>query len=74
MSLQVQKKIWNLAAYFDGMDGIEEVVPGMNNMTLRVTKYSRNNQWLEQLEQAWDQSTDFSFYPEKTQDISLLWW
>jgi len=56
VSLEQQQRIWQLAAALGGVDGVQELIPGMNNLTLVFDPLRNEAAELEAAaRQLWDQ-------------------
>ncbi|KMV73741.1 hypothetical protein AI29_01220 [bacteria symbiont BFo2 of Frankliniella occidentalis] len=73
VSLAVQQRIWGLAQQLVHEPGVAEVIPGMNNLTIRLQAIPLSQQEAVSQLKAWWQAAE-SFIPaSKNIDISVIY-
>lgn len=61
LCLHTQSRIWQLANHCRDRDGVLETVPGMNNLTLRLSDNQDPEHWCRWLEAEFQRTTGIDF-------------
>lgn len=71
-TLEVQRRIWAVAASVRGWDAVREVVPGMNNLTITFDALAANAHALAAaLEAAWHEAGDAAQDASESREVEI---